>query len=134
MEEKKEREFASGVDIEVTNVKFKMDRDGDHVAKVIFETGAGNVTFKPKVLTTERIRGIAVEKIQPCTFDEVCERVFEISKEANEKGVAKVLATYHIWNTVQDGSPATYRYVHGNAQMNEWSIIKEPIVQEQVVR
>ncbi len=132
--EKKEQEFANQVELNIKDVSFDMSRDGDTVSKVSFETTDGFViTYKPKKVVETRIRGIKVVKQSECLFDEVTPKVFAISEQINDKGIAKVFANYKIWNTSVDGIPKTYRYVQGIKMMEEWKIIKEDVVKEETI-
>jgi len=131
-----EREFAKQVKIEIKDVSFKMDRTGDKVEKVVLEVVDGNrITYKPKVTVEERFKGIKIIKETACALDQVPKRIMEIGAEVNSKGTATVLANYHIWNTTQDGMPATYRYIMGLKMLNEWSIVKDaPIETDNIVK
>ena len=132
----KEREYANQVELNVREISFKMDKTGEYVDKISFETTDGyKITYKPKINKTERIRGIAVNKVTQCTFDEVPKKVFELSEALNKLGIVKLYANYNIWNTQVDGKAATYRYIMSESMLNEWKIIPEtPIKEENIAK
>lgn len=129
--EKKEKDFASDIEIEITKVNVKAKHETGEVSKVEFETNKGKITWKPKAEKTEMVRGIAKQTIAPCLFDDLPEKVFEIAREANDKGLVRVKASYSIWNTEKDGEPVTYRFVMGSV-FDKWQIIKKEATEEQV--
>jgi len=131
--ENKEHEFAKQVEIIVRKISVKLDRGGEFVEKIIFESDKGNITFKPKIERIEWRKGIEVISSSQAKFDELPDKLSQFSTIANEKGFVKLIASYTVWNTEKDGSPVTYRYIPGMKSFDEWKIVPvTPVVTESV--
>lgn len=131
MTEQKEKEFAKDVEIEVNKIEMSQGKEQE-IVKVTFVTNKGKVTWKPKVEEVEMVRGIEIKKTVPASFDKLPQRLFDIQNEINSKGVAKVKASYSIWNTTVDNEPVTYRFILGTKMFESWELVKEDTQPEQV--
>lgn len=125
--EKKEREYADNLPIEVISVKVNANnpKNEEEVQKVIFETTKGSISFKPKVDTVSMRNGLEVHKQELCMINDLPAIITDIAKIVTTKGKCKLHATYQIWNTQTDGEEVTYRYVQNKLMMLKWTIDEE---------
>ncbi len=133
--EKKERDYADGVEIEVSSVEVQMNpKNPEQAQKVTFAAKTGNITYKPKVTKTERRNNLILKRIESCLVDDLPAFVTELATEISKNGNTKVKAYYQLWNTEQDGQPVTYRYVNGDKMMDKWEIVAPEDVSEETVK
>lgn len=132
-QERKERDYAEGVEVKVNSVEVKtMFANQEQVAKITFVTDKGNITYKPKVEKVEHRNGLTIKRTEECSIDDIPKKVIEVSQEISDKGYAIVLVAYSVWNTDKDGQPVTYRFVQGGATLEKWKILKETVATEEV--
>ena len=128
----KEREFAKDVELSITGVEVLTNQKvPEEVAKLVFETADGElISYKPKRNVETFRDGLKIITVEPSLIADLPTVVKEIGKEVMARGVAKVKASYGVWNTEADGKPVTYRFVQGSKMMDGWKLLK---AEEEVV-
>ena len=126
---KDEKQFASGRELLITEVKFKQDKEGNLKKATLLTSKGQKITYSGKEYTTEvtELNGIPVEQdvTKPITMAEVPEKlkkIFEIKAVIDIKQQCKVKLSYHIWNKDIDGEIESYRYIQ-KKQYEEMEII-----------
>ena len=123
--EKDNKGFNKEVETTITSQEAILDIDGETVSKIIWETGKGRITWKPKIVKTEYRGAIQVKaQIKPYIGD-LPQKVVEIAQQLKEKGIVKARISYNYWETEKDGEPVTYRFLNSEKTINDWVIMKD---------
>lgn len=131
--ERKENDYAEGIEVGVSSVEVETSSlNKEEVTRITFVTDKGKITYKPKVAREEYREGMKIKSVVSCFISDLPDKIKEIAKEANEKGKAKVIVAYSIWNTIKDGEEVTYRYIKGAAMLEKWKLLKEGIKEESI--
>ncbi len=131
--ETKERDFAKEVEIRVGSIEVLTNpKIPQEVTKVVFATTKGRITYKPKRLVSIFVEGLNVKQSEPCLIADLPDNIKQMGREIALKQYVYVKATFHIWNTMADDEPVTYRYVNGTNMMDSWSLVEkaEEVVEE----
>ena len=125
METEKERKLVDGVEVIVTSVNTKLDKNGQEVFKIEFETERlVTITYKPTIETTQVINGMNVKSTKQPTIMELPKIITEIAQECQRTGRCKVLATFQYWKPAENNPDGKeYRYVQGSKMMDKWKIV-----------
>ncbi len=126
-----EKEFVNDAEIVVSKVLLETNpKEPEEVNRVVMETEKGRITYKPKIEKTEFRDGFQITRKQPCKYTEMPLLLLDIAKQIQKTSRCKVKASYNVWNTEQDGSPVTYRFIQSEKTLDKWEILKE---QDEVV-
>ena len=131
VEEKKG--FVDGVEVIVSTVEVKTNqRNNQQIDKITLITNKGNITWKPKCNKVEFQGGFKIINTVPMELDLLPPKLNEIAMACNEQGQCKVKIYYSYWETEQDGSLVTYRFITSQKTLDKWEIIKEEVKTETV--
>jgi len=137
VEEKKEKEFVKAQEMQLNEVELKVNRQNDEqVDKIIFHMSHMDrkidITWKPKISKDSFEGGFKVNKIIPMERGLLPKKLVEMATQCSEKGHCKVKVNYHVWNTEQDGSPVTYRFITSGKTFDEWEVLDKGTEQEKI--
>ena len=129
----KEKDFASEVEINIIGIDVKTSfKDSSVVEKIILNTSKGNITYKPKIDTEEFREGMKFLQSVSCTVADIPQKIKDMAKECQDKGICKVKASYSIWRTEKDNEPVEYRFILNQTILDKWTIIREETSVESV--
>lgn len=129
-EEKKE--FIKDVEVSIMAVDVAMDqKESNVIKKITFGTSKGNITYKPKMETTEYLEGLRVTKTVSCTIDKIPTIIKQIGNEIRLNGTCHAKVSYNYWETDTDGVKKTFRYIQA-PNLAKWEITSKKISEESI--